>query len=108
MTKIPKILSGLDDIVPGSLKAITRLYAQVFDTIHTVSTPEVAEMTKLYENCQRMMGIAFANEMADACSSHGLDPYEVSRAASSKPFGYMPFEPGIGLGGRESTPVHCF
>ena len=57
-------------------------------------------MMKLYENCQRMMNIAFANEMADACVPHGIDPYEVCRAASSKPFGYMPFEPGVGLGGH--------
>ena len=57
-------------------------------------------MMKLYENCQRMMNIAFANEMADACIPHGIDPYEVCRAASSKPFGYMPFEPGVGLGGH--------
>jgi hypothetical protein len=106
LTKIPKILSGLDDVVPGSLESITRLYAEVFETIIRVSRPEVAEMTKLYENCQRMMGIAFANEMADACIPHNIDPYEVSKAASSKPFGYMPFEPGLGIGGREYTHAH--
>jgi nucleotide sugar dehydrogenase len=100
LTKIPKILSGLDDIIPGSLEVITRLYSEVFETIIPVSSPEVAEMTKLYENCQRMMGIAFANEMADACITHEIDPYEVSKAAASKPFGYMPFEPGLGLGGH--------
>lgn len=97
---IPKIVSGLDDEVPGSLASITRLYCRVFDRIIPVSRPEVAEMMKLYENCQRMIGISFANEMADACIPHGIDPYEVCRAAASKPFGYMPFEPSIGVGGH--------
>ncbi|ROT38091.1 nucleotide sugar dehydrogenase [Sodiomyces alkalinus F11] len=97
---IPKIVSGLDDVAPGSLDAITRLYEQVFDRVVPVSRPEVAEMTKLYENCQRMMCVAFANEMADACVPHGVDPYEVCRAASTKPFGYMPFTPSLGVGGH--------
>ncbi|KAK5989724.1 UDP-N-acetylglucosamine 6-dehydrogenase [Cladobotryum mycophilum] len=65
-----------------------------------VSRPEVAEMMKLYENCQRMVCIAYANEMADACVSHGIDPYEVCKAAASKPFGYMPYMPGLGVGGH--------
>ncbi|GKT46801.1 UDP-N-acetyl-D-glucosamine 6-dehydrogenase [Colletotrichum spaethianum] len=90
---IPKIVSGLDDCIPGSLASIIRLYNQVFDRLVPVSRTEVAEMMKLYENCQRMMCIAFANEMADACIPHGIDPYEVAAAASSKPFGYMPFTP---------------
>lgn len=100
MHKIPKILSGLDDVVPGSLDAITRLYSPVFETIFPVSSPEVAEMMKLYENCQRMMCIAYANEMADACVPHGIDPYEVCRAAATKPFGYMPYTPSLGVGGH--------
>ena len=59
-------------------------------------------MTKLYENCQRMMCIAYANEMADACSSlsNPIDPFEVSRAAATKPFGYLPFTPSAGVGGH--------
>ncbi|KAI0834465.1 nucleotide sugar dehydrogenase [Hypoxylon sp. FL0890] len=100
MKSIPKILSGLDDVIPGSLDAITRLYSRVFDTIVPVSTPETAEMTKLYENCQRMVAITYANEMADACRGHGIDPYEVCKAASTKPFGYTPFTPGLGVGGH--------
>lgn len=98
--KIPKIISGLDDVVPGSLDAITRLYSPVFETIFPVSRPEVAEMMKLYENCQRMMCIAYANEMADACIPHNIDPYEVCRAAATKPFGYMPYTPSLGVGGH--------
>ncbi|KAK1982905.1 nucleotide sugar dehydrogenase [Colletotrichum cereale] len=97
---IPKIVSGLDDCIPGSLASVMRLYGQVFDRLVPVSRTEVAEMMKLYENCQRMMCIAFANEMADACIPHGIDPYEVAAAASSKPFGYMPFTPSLGVGGH--------
>ncbi|KAF5724626.1 Vi polysaccharide biosynthesis vipA tviB [Fusarium mundagurra] len=97
---IPKIISGLDDILPGSLDAINRIYSTIFDNVVTVSKPEVAEMMKLYENCQRMVCIAYANEMADACIPHGVDPYEVCSAASTKPFGYMPYAPGVGVGGH--------
>lgn len=64
-------------------------------------------MTKLYENCQRMMCIAYANEMADACLAQGIDPYEVSAAAATKPFGYMPFTPSLGVGGH-CIPVNPF
>ncbi|KAL8415287.1 hypothetical protein RB594_006220 [Gaeumannomyces avenae] len=97
---IPKVISGLDDICPGSLAAITRIYAPVFNTLVPVSRPEVAEFTKLYENCQRMINIAYANEMADACAGLSIDPYEVCAAASSKPFGYMNYNPGLGVGGH--------
>ncbi|OAA53716.1 6-phosphogluconate dehydrogenase, protein [Cordyceps fumosorosea ARSEF 2679] len=61
---------------------------------------QVAEMAKLYENCQRMVGIAYANEMADACRGLRVDPWEVCRAAATKPFGYMPLAPGVGVGGH--------
>ncbi|KAG9250752.1 uncharacterized protein F5Z01DRAFT_639988 [Emericellopsis atlantica] len=104
---IPKIISGLDDVVPGSLDAIHRVYRTIFDNVVTVSKPEVAEMMKLYENCQRMVCIAYANEMADACISHDIDPYEVCSAASTKPFGYMPYAPGVGVGGH-CIPVNPF
>lgn len=57
-------------------------------------------MTKLYENCQRMVCAAYANEMADACHAMGIDAFEVSQAAASKPFGYLPFRPGPGIGGH--------
>lgn len=107
MRSIPKIISGLDDLMAGSLDAISRLYSQVFDEIVPVSKPEVAEMTKLYENCQRMMCIAYANEMADACIPHAIDPYEVCDAAATKPFGFMPYMPGLGVGGH-CIPVNPF
>ncbi|KAF5666667.1 hypothetical protein FHETE_6166 [Fusarium heterosporum] len=107
VSSIPKIISGLDDLRPGSLDSIKRIYSSVFDTVIPVSSPEVAEMTKLYENCQRMVCIAYANEMADACSSHSIDPYEVCRAAATKPFGYMNYVPGLGVGGH-CIPVNPF
>ncbi|KAH6701109.1 polysaccharide biosynthesis protein vipA/tviB [Verticillium dahliae] len=97
---IPKVISGLDDICPGSLAAITRIYAPVFNTLVPVSRPEVAELTKLYENCQRMINIAYVNEMADACVGLDIDPYEVCNAAGTKPFGYMDYRPGLGVGGH--------
>lgn len=94
-------------MVPGSLDAISRVYSSIFDTVVPVSKPEVAEMMKLYENCQRMVCIAYANEMADACIPHGINPYEVCKAASTKPFGYMPYTPGLGVGGH-CIPVNPF
>lgn len=97
---IPKIISGLEDIMPGSIASIQKLYSAVFNKVIPVSRPEVAEMTKLYENCQRMMCIAYANEMADACIPFGINPYEVCEAAATKPFGYMPFYPSAGVGGH--------
>lgn len=97
---IPKIISGLDDITPGSLVSIHELYQEIFEHLVHVSSPEVAEMTKLYENCQRMVCIAHANEMADACHAIGINALEVSAAAASKPFGYQPYSPGLGVGGH--------
>jgi nucleotide sugar dehydrogenase len=94
---IPKIISGID---PPSLEAVHQLYSPVFHHLVPVSSLEVAEMTKLYENCQRMVCATYANEMADACASMGIDGWEVSRAAASKPFGYLPFRPGPGVGGH--------
>lgn len=94
---IPKIISGLDQ---ASVDSISLLYGRVFDNLLPVSSPEVAEMTKLYENCQRMVCAAYANEMANACEAMGIDRFEVSAAAASKPFGYLPFRPGPGIGGH--------
>ncbi|KAH7348875.1 hypothetical protein BKA65DRAFT_584738 [Rhexocercosporidium sp. MPI-PUGE-AT-0058] len=97
---IPKVVSALDDVVPGSLDALTKLYECVFDTVVPVSKPEVAEMAKLYENCQRTIAIAYANEMADACLPLGIDPFEVAKTAATKPFGYLPVFPSLGIGGH--------
>jgi nucleotide sugar dehydrogenase len=94
---IPKVISGLDQ---ASIDSISALYGRVFANLLPVSSPEVAEMTKLYENCQRMVCAAYANEMANACEALGIDGFEVSAAAASKPFGYLPFRPGPGIGGH--------
>lgn len=94
---IPKVVSSLDS---ASLISIKEIYGRVFKNVVTVSSVETAEMVKLYENCQRMVCAAYANEMADACSTLGIDAWEVSQAAASKPFGYQPFRPGPGIGGH--------
>ncbi|KAK8240853.1 UDP-N-acetyl-D-mannosamine 6-dehydrogenase [Phyllosticta capitalensis] len=101
---IPKLVSGL---TPKALSLIQAVYGQVFDQVVPVSSPETAEMTKLFENCYRMINIAYVNEMADAARSHGVDPDEMIRAASSKPYGYTPFTPGLGVGGH-CIPVNPF
>lgn len=86
--------------MPGSTAAVARLYrAAGFADVVRVLTPEVAEMAKLYENCQRVVGIAFANEVADACAGLGIDAAAVLDAAATKPFGYLPYTPGVGIGG---------
>ncbi|KAF1960997.1 UDP-N-acetyl-D-mannosamine 6-dehydrogenase [Byssothecium circinans] len=102
--EIPKLVSGL---TPKALDVIQSLYAKVFDKVIPVSSPETAEMTKLFENCQRMINIAYVNEMADAAQTHGVDPHEMIQAASSKPYGFTPFSPGLGVGGH-CIPVNPF
>ena len=68
--------------------------------LHQVSSPEAAEMIKLYENTFRAVNIALAFEMAEACRAHGLDPVEVTEGAATKPFGFMPHYPSAGVGGH--------
>ena len=101
---VPKIVSALTQAACGPIE---RIYAQVFETVVPVSSPEVAEMTKLYENCYRMVNIAYANEISDACRNHGIDPFEMIKAASTKPYGFQPFYPGLGVGGH-CIPVNPF
>ncbi len=66
----------------------------------SVSTPEVAEAAKLLENTFRLVNIALINEFTQLCSSNGINVHDVIEAASSKPYGYMPFKPGVGVGGH--------
>ena len=68
--------------------------------LHVVSSPEAAELTKLHENAFRAVNIAYVNEMADMCRQFGLDPIEIVDAAASKPYGFLPFYPGAGVGGH--------
>jgi len=94
---IPKIVGGIDAI---SARLACLLYGQVADTVLPVSSAEVAEMTKVFENVFRSVNVALVNELAQLCDKLGISVWEVIKAASSKPFGYMPFYPGPGIGGH--------
>jgi len=93
----PKVLGG---VTPGCLAAGMALYGQVFDTMVPVESAEAAELVKVYENTFRMINIALANELAQACDRLGVDVWGVIEAAATKPFGFMKFTPGPGLGGH--------
>jgi len=93
----PKIVGGID---PQSTQLAKLLYSQIAGTVLPVSCPEVAEMTKVFENVFRSVNIALVNELAHLCEKMGLSVWEVIDAASTKPFGYMPFYPGPGIGGH--------
>ena len=93
----PKVLGG---ITPACLQVATAWYSQALQKVVPVSSAEVAEMTKILENTFRMINIGLVNEMAIMCDRLGLDVWEVIEAASTKPFGYMKFLPGPGLGGH--------
>ncbi len=94
---VPKVVGGID---PESTEAAAALYGSAIDTVHRVSSPEAAELTKLLENIFRSVNIALVNELARLCDRMGIDIWEVIDAASTKPFGFMRFEPGPGLGGH--------
>ena len=93
----PKVLGGL---TPACCEAAAAVYRTAVDTVHTVSTPEAAELTKLLENIFRSVNIALVNELAQLCDRMDIDVWEVIGAAATKPFGFMPFQPGPGLGGH--------
>jgi UDP-N-acetyl-D-glucosamine dehydrogenase len=93
----PKVLGGINT---ASAEAAAAVYRGAVDTIHTVSTPEAAELTKLLENIFRSVNIALVNELAQLCDRMNIDVWEVTGAAATKPFGFMPFQPGPGLGGH--------
>jgi UDP-N-acetyl-D-glucosamine dehydrogenase len=100
----PKVVGGITEAC--TRKAI-ELYESAFDTVLPVSTPEAAELTKLLENIFRSVNIALVNELAQLCDRMELDVWEIVDAASTKPFGFMRFEPGPGLGGH-CLPVDPF
>jgi UDP-N-acetyl-D-glucosamine dehydrogenase len=93
----PKVLGG---ITPECTRRAAEVYRKAIDTVHEVSTPEAAELTKLLENIFRSVNIALVNELAILCDRMGIDIWEVVGAASTKPFGFMRFSPGPGLGGH--------
>jgi UDP-N-acetyl-D-glucosamine dehydrogenase len=93
----PKIVAG---VTPRARNLAAALYRHVVDEVVVVSEPRVAEMAKLLENIFRHVNIALANEMAILCDEMGIDIWEVIDAAATKPFGFMPFYPGPGVGGH--------
>jgi len=93
----PKVLGGL---TAACLRVVMALYTPVFERLVPVSSPEAAELTKLLENTFRSVNIGLVNEMAIVCDKLGVDVWEVIEAAATKPFGFMKFTPGPGLGGH--------
>jgi UDP-N-acetyl-D-glucosamine dehydrogenase len=93
----PKVVGG---ITPACTEVATALYASCLDTIVPVSATETAELVKLLENTFRSVNIGMANEMAIVCDKLGVDVWEVIDAAATKPFGFMKFTPGPGIGGH--------
>ncbi len=94
---IPKVVGGVSD---DSTEVAALLYRQIVNEVHPVSSARVAEACKLWENTFRAINIGMANEMARLCNTLGIDTWEVVRAAATKPFGFMPFYPGPGIGGH--------
>ncbi|MFC7887261.1 nucleotide sugar dehydrogenase [Streptomyces sp. NPDC057376] len=95
--RTPRLVGGAG---PHSTRAAAALLAPTASAIRTVADPETAEMAKLWENTYRAVNIALANELADACHALGLAPVPVIEAAATKPYGFMPFYPGPGVGGH--------
>jgi len=97
MTNTPKIIGG---VTPQCAHIAKTFYAQFISKTHTVSSPRTAEMVKLLENTFRSVNIGLINEVALICDRMDLDVWEIIDAAATKPFGFMPFYPGPGLGGH--------
>jgi UDP-N-acetyl-D-glucosamine dehydrogenase len=93
----PKVLGGVD---AESTRRAADVYRRAVDTVVEVSSPDAAELTKLLENIFRSVNIALVNELAQLCDRMNIDVWEVVGAAATKPFGFMPFSPGPGLGGH--------
>jgi UDP-N-acetyl-D-glucosamine dehydrogenase len=100
----PKVVGGINE---ESTQRAVELYSQVCDTVVEVSSPDAAELSKLLENIFRSVNIALVNEMSMLCERLGIDIWEVIDAAASKPFGFMRFDPGPGMGGH-CLPVDPF
>jgi UDP-N-acetyl-D-glucosamine dehydrogenase len=104
MRNTPKVVGGL---TYACLDRASSLYEEICDQVVRVSTPDVAELTKLLENVFRSVNIALVNELAMLCDRMEIDIWEVVDAASTKPYGFMRFEPGPGMGGH-CLPVDPF
>ena len=101
---IPKVVGG---VTPQCTQLTTLFFSKFVGQVIPVNSPKVAEMTKLLENVFRSVNIALVNELSEVCHRMDIDIWEVIDAASSKPFGFMPFYPGIGVGGH-CIPVDPF
>ena len=93
----PRLIGAID--LESKTKALA-FYESICDAAISVSTPEVAEAAQLLENTFRLVNIALVNEFTQLCSASGINIHEVIDAASSKPYGFMPFRPGVGVGGH--------
>jgi len=87
-------------VTPACFQVASAYYSAAIETLVPVSSPEAAEMTKLFENTFRSVNIGLANELLLMCDKLGLDAWEILEAAATKPFGFMKFTPGPGLGGH--------
>jgi nucleotide sugar dehydrogenase len=96
-TTIPRVLGGA---TPECTAAAARVLRPIARELHALSSPEAAELTKLYENTFRAVNLAFANEMSSVARHYGLDPIELVEAAATKPYGFLPHHPGPGVGGH--------
>ena len=94
---VPKVVGGITE---ACTDRAAELYGSAVDTVHRVTSPEAAELTKLLENIFRSVNIALVNELAQLCERMKIDFWEVVEAAATKPFGFMSFKPGPGLGGH--------
>ena len=97
MKNTPRVIAGIDE---ASTEAAFNFYSSICDKVQVVSSPEVAEAAKLFENTFRQVNIALVNELAQITEKLKISVNEVIVAASSKPFGFMPFNPGLGVGGH--------
>ena len=95
--RVPKVVGG---VTPACQELASTLYGEIVDRVVPVSSPAVAEMVKLLENTFRVVNIALVNEVAIMCDKLGLDVWEVIEAAATKPYGFMKFTPGPGIGGH--------
>jgi UDP-N-acetyl-D-glucosamine dehydrogenase len=97
LASIPKVVGGVTE---ASTRVAAALYQTAFEKVHKVSSARAAELSKLLENTFRNVNIALANEFAQICDSLNVNPWEVIEAANTKPFGFMAFYPGPGIGGH--------
>lgn len=95
--RTPRVIGGL---TPRSTELAASLLSGTAPSVHRVDSPEAAEMSKLWENTFRAVNIALANELAESCLEFSLEPRQVIDAAATKPYGFMPFYPGAGVGGH--------